>query len=59
MRSSCVQRYIDRISELYVDASKDPSSPAHRELHELVTMRVSVALCVPSLLSYCRMTASK
>ncbi len=35
-----LQVYIDRLKLLYEQASKDTQSPAHRELHELIVMRV-------------------
>lgn len=35
-----MQVYIDRLKVLYHEASNDPQSPAHRELHDLIVMRV-------------------
>ncbi len=36
-----LQVYIDRLKALLGEASQDPQSPAQRELHDLIVMRVS------------------
>lgn len=35
-----MQVYIDRLKVLLSEASQDPQSPAQRELHDLIVMRV-------------------